>query len=289
LRLDRCWLTIRNASEQRTTQHQFAAFFDIKAPPDTGAMAMEHATMPEHTVNIQMDNCVARGEASLVRCDELQSVSLTWQNGLLATSERLLVARGGEMANRVNGQISIVLRHVTAHVRNGLCLISNAEGRPLLRTSVHCTDSILLAAPEAALFEQTGVNSLEDFEARLEWVGNRYFYSGFSTFWKIASFTHDPVRRSFDDWQRHWKEGMENQDYWSGVVWKRLPEPGRPLHAHTPADYALDDASSENQARLIGATDGAEAGLLIAELPPPPPSTSVAPPGPQLPQEEEQD
>jgi hypothetical protein len=290
LRLDDCWLTIRNATEQRSAQHQFVAFFDIKAPPESSAMAMADPAMPEHTVNIQMHNCVARGEASLLRCDELQPVSLTWNNGLLATSERLLVARGGEMANRANGQISIVLEHVTAHVRNGLCLISNAEGRPLLRTEVQCTDSILLASPEAPLFEQTGVNSAEDFEAKLLWAGNRYYYSGFSTFWKIASFTQDPVRRSFDDWQRHWGETAENQGLWSGVVWKRLPEAGRPLHTHIPADYALDETSPENQARLIGATDGAAAGLVIDDLPLLSASTSAAPPAAvQPPPEEEQD
>jgi hypothetical protein len=292
LRLDRCWLTIRNATEQRASQHPFVAFFDIKAPADTGAMAMEHAAVPEHTVNIQMDNCVARGEASLLRCEDLQPVSLTWDNGLLVSTERLLVARGGEMANRVNGQISINLRHVTAHVRSGLCLISNAEGRPLLRTEVQCTDSILLAAAEAPLFEQTGVNSVQDFEAKVVWVGNRYFYSGFHTFWRIASFTHDPVQRNFSDWQRYWREAPDKQEEWGSVVWKRLPDPSRALHTHTPADYALDDANLENQARVIGATDGTEAGLLLADLPVTPSSTAVPapmPPATPPPLEEEQD
>ncbi len=249
LRLMSCWLTIRNATPQRTSHHQFVAFFDIKAPPDTGAMAMEHGAMAEHSVNIEMQNCVARGEATLLRCEELQPVRLSWHNGLLATSERLLLAHGGEMANRVSGQISVELRHVTAHARGGLCLITNAEGsRPLLRTQLHCADSILLATADVPLLEQAGVNSVEEFEGHVQWEGNRYFYSGFGTFWKISSFApalpaQDPVQRSFDEWQRHWRESVDKQETWSRVVWKRLPDASRPMHTHTPADYALDETA----------------------------------------------
>jgi hypothetical protein len=241
---------------------------------------------------------VARGEATLLRCEDLQPVSLTWQNGLLATSERLLVANGGEMVNRASGEISINLQHVTVNARSGLCLISNAEGsRPLLHTEVQCTDSILLAAAEAALVEQTGVSSVDEFQNKLEWIGNRYFYSGFDTFWKISSFasaqpTQNPIERSFDDWQQHWNEPIEDQEVWRQVVWKGLPEHSRPLHTHLPADYTLDDASTENQA-LLRTTDGAEAGLQHDMLSPPPLTEPVqplpAPPaGNEPPPEEEQ-
>jgi hypothetical protein len=298
LRLESCWLTIRNATPQRTSQHRSVAFFDIKAPPDTAAMAMEHAAMAEHTVGIELSNCVVRGEATLLRCEDLQPVRLSWQNGLLATSERLLIAQGAEMANRPNGQISIELRHVTAHVRGGLCLISNSEGsRPLLHTEFRCDDSILLAPADAALLEQAGVESVEDFEAKVEWVPSRCFYSGFSTFWKIASFasaqpTQDPVSRAYEEWQRHWNGTSQNQQRFGHVVWKQPPDPSRPLHAHTPADYALDE-TIENPAHH-GAADGSDAGLQAQNLPPAPLLVPLdlppgaAPSSAPAPQEEEQ-
>jgi hypothetical protein len=282
LQLDRCWLTIRNATPQRTSQHPSVAFFDIKAPPDTGAMAMDGATA-EHSVNIDLRSCIVRGEATLLRCEDLQPLRFDWDNGLLATSERLLVAKGGEMANRPNGQISIDLRHVTAHVRSGLCLINKNEGSPpLLFTTLHCSDSILLGNGDAPLVEQFGTDSVDDFQSKFEWAGSRYFYAGFSTFWKISSFAsalpgQDPVQRSFEEWQKHWGEGQENPQRWSQVVWKQLPETSRPFHSYTPADYALDETSAENEA-LHGAAIGGAAGFRAGDLPPDPETTLVEPP-----------
>jgi serine/threonine-protein kinase len=296
VRLENCWLTIRNAGAM---SHPLVSFFEIKAPPDASAMAMADTAAMEHTVNVQLLNCVARGEATLLRCDELQPVELTWNNGLLATSERLLAAQGNEMANKTNGQIAVYLRHVTAHVHGGLCLLANGEGsRPMLRTELHCRDSILLGGADVPLIEQSGVSSVEEFESNLEWDGSRYFYSGVNTFWKISSFatampTQDPVKRSFDDWQKHWNEneGLANQEIWNRVLWKQLPATDRPFHTHTPADYALDDSSPDNQARQ-NASDGWDAGMLPAALPPLPATTPVEIPtaSPKLtpPQEEEE-
>jgi hypothetical protein len=284
LQLHQCWLTIRNATAQRTSQHPFVAFFDIKAPPDTGAMAMDGA-MAEHSVNIDLRNCVVRGEATLLRCEDLQPVRFDWDNGLLATSERLLVAQGGEMANRPNGQISIDLRHITAHVRNGLCLIDKKDGSsPLLFTSLHCSDSILLGNGDAPLVEHSGTDSVDDFQSKFEWVGSHYFYTGFSTFWKISSFAsalpaQDPVQRSFEEWQKHWGEGQGNPHRWSQVVWKQLPDSSRPFHTYTSADYVLDETSAENEA-LQGAADRSDAGFQAENLPPDPDTRVNPPPAP---------
>jgi hypothetical protein len=45
-----------------------------------------------------------------------------------------------------------------------------------------------------------------------------------------------------------------------------LPEATRPFHTHLPADYALD-ASAAGNAAVGGASDGADAGCLLKQLP----------------------
>jgi hypothetical protein len=280
LRLDRCWLTIRNANGQRQAMNPDVAFFDIKAPPGSAAMEMGVSAPMEPTVMIQLDNSVARGEATLLRALEQQPVSLTWANGLLATSERLLWAAGGSMLSR-QGTITIDLRHVTAMVRGGLCLITNEEGsRPLLHTDIRCTDSILLAAHDSALVEQSGVNSADEFQEQLFWSGKRYFYSGFETFWRISTIgsQQQPMEQQFEQWQEHWQEVPDNREMWSQVTWQHLPDM-RPFHSHVPDDYLL---AEENNKALNNAGDGVDAGMKVQSLPPTPrslaePATSTAP------------
>jgi hypothetical protein len=155
-------------------------------------------------------------------------------------------------------------------------------------------DSILLTTADVPLLEQFGADSVDEFERNVEWTGSRYFYSGFNTFWKISSFAsglpaQDPVQFSFDQWQRHWGEGSQNQESWSRVVWKQLPD-STPFHAHTPADYALDETSAENDAHL-GAVDKTDAGFHAQDLPPLPSVSIEASPAvspPVAPPEEEQ-
>lgn len=279
LRLEKCSLTIRNANDQRTL-HPNVAFIDLKAPPGSAAMAMDNSVVAEHAINIQLADCIARGEANFLRSDELQSANLTWVNGLLASSERLLSARGGDMATRRTGLVSLDLRHVTVAVRGGLCLLTNTESaRPMLHTDIKCTDCIVLSGAEAALVEQVGVNTPAEFEEQVVWSGNHNYFSGFQTFWKIATLGsgQEPLRRDFSQWQDYWNEVGDNNVVWSQLLWKKLPDAGRPVHTHAAADYALDDRAPENRARG-GAIDGLDAGFKSQDLPALPPSALPAEP-----------
>jgi serine/threonine-protein kinase len=268
VRLERCSLTIRNANDQGLAMHPEVAFFDIKAPPDSTAMEMNSTAVADPAVAIRLDDCIARGEATLLRTLQSQPVSLSWTNGLLATSERLLRAAGGDMPPRQGGIISVDLRHITAAVKNGLCQLSSAEGGgPLLHTEIKCSDSILVSGGTAPLVEQFGMNLSGELEDQFNWSGSRYFFSGIHLFWRISTLgmSHPPVERRFDQWQDYWQETAEDNAMWSQVEWKRLPD-SRPYHTHTAADYALAEASETNRARG-GASDGLDAGFQAEKLP----------------------
>jgi serine/threonine-protein kinase len=270
VQFQRCTFTIRNASPGQTAYHTGVAFFDIKAPPGLGSMAKDPSAVEEQIVTVSLQDCVARGEAAMLRANELQAVRLKWDNGLLATSERLLVAAGGPSQPRQGGHVQLYLNHVTAMVKSGLALMTNREDAPYqVLTEINCDNSIVASTAKPPLIEQRGSDSIQEYLTRLQWSGDHDFFDGFDIFWQIlntASETNSKQQR-FDDWQNFWR----GQSRWqiadkNGVRWRGLPPVDRPYHSHTPSDYALDPESAGNLA-LGAASDGLDAGCVARRLP----------------------
>jgi eukaryotic-like serine/threonine-protein kinase len=261
-----CTFTVRG----QATYHAGVAFFDIKAPPGTGTMAMDPNAMEEQIVTIHLQNCLARGEATFLRDNELQAVRLNWDNGLLATSERLLIASGGPSQPRQLGHIQINLRHVTAMLQNGLALLTNSEDAPYqLLTEIHSDDSIFASATKPPLVEQRGSDRVEEFLDRVQWSGDRDFFDGFDVFWQISNTTQDTgsKQQHFEEWQSFWAAQSRAQTAGkSAVLWRGLPSPDRAFHTHTPADYALNTEIANNPA-FRAASDGLNAGCVARQLP----------------------
>jgi hypothetical protein len=272
VRFEKCTFTIRNASLGQTAFHAGVAFFDIKAPPGTGAM-MDPNVMEDQVIAIELQHCIARGEASLVRNNELQAFRFSWDNGLLATSERLLVAAGGPSQPRQLGHIELHLSHLTAMLHNGLALLTNSEDAPYqLLTEIDCVDSILVSTAKPPLVEQRGSDSIEEYLTRLQWHGERDFFGGFGSFWQITNNAEatDSKQMSFADWQQFWGDSRSRSATNETIAWKHLPGANRPFHTHTRNDYALDLDASHSGALGAGG-DGQGAGCLAKLLPPLPP------------------
>jgi hypothetical protein len=192
-----------------------------------------------------------------------------WNDGLLATNERLLAIAGGPTSPRHPGRIEVDLNHLTAIVQSGLVLLTNPEdARYQLPVDIKCVDSIVSAAASAApLIEQRGVDRVEDCRSHFHWTGDHNFYEGFKNFWKIVKLS-PPLKvdqLSLRKWKAFWDQGRENQPTADAVAWKQLPPADRPFHDQTAADYSLQ-ARSGNPA-LGGASDGGNPGYAIDQLP----------------------
>ncbi len=244
LQFQRCTFTIRNASLGQTAYHAGVAFFDIKYPAGASGMGMDVDSMEQQILTINLQHCVARGEAVFLRANDLQAVRLNWDNGLLASSERLLTTAGGPSQPRQLGHVQINLRHVTAMVHGGLALLTNSEDAPYqLLTEINCDDSIVVSTATPPLVEQRGSNSVEEYRARLQWSGNHDYFDGIDVFWQIQNTAglSAPKQMRFDDWQTHWGALSRSQTFRKNhEYWRSLPEPERPFHAHVPSDYELD-------------------------------------------------
>ncbi len=273
LRFEKCTFSIRG----QTSYHAGAAFFDIKASPSASTMPLDADVAEDQIVTIELLHCIARGEASLVRDNDLQAFRLNWNNGLLAISERLLMASGSSSQPRQLGHVQISLRHLTAMLQNGLALLTNDEGAPYqLLTEINCDDSIFVSRANVPLFEQRGSNSLEQHLAGLQWSGSRDWFDGFDVFWRISNTTPQGSSKQFrfEDWQNFWRQQSRSQLAGkNAVAWARLPSEDHAFDTHTPADYALDAGVAGNPA-VGNASDGLDAGYIASHLPALPPRES---------------
>jgi serine/threonine-protein kinase len=271
IRLEKCSLSISNTSAQLGAYHPDVAFFRVRAGPGAGSLTAGEATAAPQRMTIALVDCVLRGEAVAVRAQDLWPIQFSWENGLLVTTERFLVADGGERTPLPGENIQIVLQHLSAVVRGGLCRFTQSASAPrLLNTEVDCRNSILVGSLAAPLVEHIDASTTEAARQAFAWNGDRNFYEGFGSFWNLrASGAATPAEAmSFDAWRDYWGTQRENVPNWRRVQWKQLPAADRPLPSHLPADYALSPSAASANPAIGAASDGRDAGCLFDRLPP---------------------
>ncbi|HVW39237.1 MAG TPA: hypothetical protein VHB99_18100, partial [Pirellulales bacterium] len=263
--LNKCELTIKNASDQGGSYHDKVSFFHVKPSPGAEAM-MPKGMMSAPTLEIQLQDCLVRGEATFLRDDDAQAVRVQWRNGLFASSEWLLSAAGATTMQSAsggeNGKIHVTLEHLTLVLGSGLCRMSNSYSAPaLLDVDLKCSDSVVLGgADRSTLIEQASIDSPSESQRRLSWKGDRNFYGAMPAFWRVVDPSSAPLRpeMSFKDWRDYWGDQREVQSSIAPLVWKRRPAAGQPFHERTPADYTFDDAAEgpylydTNDAEMVG-------------------------------------
>ncbi len=263
VRLERCSLTVYNATDHGSTYHQDVAFIRTLAASNATAL-IDTARAATPLATVELVDCIARGEADFLQVDQLQPVYLLWDNGLLLTTERLLSTNGSQSSPRPDEMLRIELRHVTAAVRSGLCrMISTPSDPHQLNVQFTSTNSILIAPPSVPLIEQEGASSIEDSRAQFVWNGDRNFYEGVDVFWSISTF--DPEVSfdvmNFDAWKTYWGPSRENQPSTERLLWKRAPDANRPLHSQGAGDYTLEDPT-------FGDASAGAPGCRVDRLPP---------------------
>lgn len=271
LELDRCWLTIRNATSSGTAFHPNVAFIGVRSGLERDGMMMPDDMAVEPMPTLRLRNCVARGEAVLIRVADGQPVDLAWDNGLLATTDRLLAVSGSATASRSGGRIHLDLRHLTAALGSGLARIAATVDAPAVPPcEIDCSNSLLVTSQAATLIEHQGLEPAQRIQQQFHWSGERNVYDGFAAFWRIQDGSAmGPVVRSFGEWRSLWGQSGEAQSRLGPVPWQRPLPLQRPTHTHVPADYTPDPAADDNPARHA-ASDGRDCGLDLQNLPSPP-------------------
>ncbi len=254
VRLDRTVLTIRNASASGSAFHPAVAFFDVKSPPGSDSMAMKTGPLP--TGAIDLTDSLVRGEATILRCDELEPVRLSVTQSLIASTETLLLARGANAQIRPGSQTRIELDAVTALVYGGLVRMSDDESSShLLPTTIHVDNSLLITAAEAAWIDQRGIDSVERFQELIEWSAARVLFVGNDAFWRISTLqAGQTTRLDFAAWKSFWGASRERDCRHVGEV--DLPRPSAQDRASAVSPLTLGMAL-----RPLVAVEGSDAGI----------------------------
>jgi hypothetical protein len=269
VRLERCSLTIRNASESAAAYQKGVAFIRTTPAPGEKSMMMTDPVVPPpeaRPISLELRDCIVRGEAVFLRTVDTHPINLSWHNGLLATTEQFLVASATQMTSRGAGMLQVDLRHITAVTRAGLCLVTGGpDSRTLPRIELRSADCILVGAPESPLVE-IAFAVAGDLRDQFSWNGDTNFYEGYQTFLKTTATAQNAAPlRPFELWKLYW-DSRESSPFLNRVGWKQLPAARRPLHTHTPEDYALDDRSANNLAKN-SARNSRDVGCDLTALP----------------------
>lgn len=246
LNLRQSSMTIRNGYDDSSSIHPDVAFFRVSVPPSLKMMAMPGDTPPmPMTPVIDLRRCIARGEATLVRMPEVTPLRLSWNEGLLATSERLLEARGAATATDRDRPIEIDLIHVTAAMAQGMCrLVGETDAQNQLNLDIECSACIFLIHADSPLIEHIGVRDVEEVKSGwLRYRGNNFYptFEGVSgiTCWRIVPLgnSQNELVLTSDDREKPWWEGTVQYM----VMWENSPAHGPVFHQHIPFDYLLVD------------------------------------------------
>jgi len=263
LRLERVCLTLRSAAGTRSEYLADAAIFRVRGAPGADA-----ATASAGNVSLELSDCIARGEATLLRVETAQQVQFQWENGFLASGDYLLTVDGVEDAPKSGDGVDLRLRHITAAVRRGLVRGMTSQSAPhALPIRVRCVDSILQGSPGAALIEQVCVEAADECRRALDWNGDHNFYLGWESYWTVTEPEGrlPPETMDFDAWQNHWSTERESRAQVDRAIWVKLPTADRAPSRILPGDYQLS-AESTNPARAA-ASDGDDVGAQWKRLP----------------------
>ncbi len=269
IRLDGCWVTLSNAQNDRTALHPQAALIRLAGESDP-LEADDTALIPGRDtpaasglsgVEIQLTNCVLRGEASVLVNPQRLPFRFRFSNGLCAADQWLV-----DLGESLGGVPPISARmewdHLTAWCGQGLIRIPIEPGSSsLAQVLVDCSNSLLLGPEQAAVVEQACSAAPGPRESWLRWNGQRNLFQGFSAFWRAVAPDRDLVWQEtrWSDWKLFWRGGREQ---W-GAIGFRESIPQQPVHRWEPSDFLLQPGSTAQH----GATDGDDAGLVAARLP----------------------
>ena len=264
-------LTMRNSDRGRHAFYENAAFFQLAPGRDLIATRLEDPNgQDSRAVSIDLENCVVRGEATVLWTVDACPVRMSWKNGFLATTDRLLDVTIQKNSTPGVPWIKLSLSQVTAVMDRGLChLVDGGDDSSSICVEIDCDNSTLLTAANDPLIRQR-TSGFHDPSARrvlFEGVKNVFLTIAGGEI-RLPYFVHESSTETgqfltydFQQWCHTFTDSSE--------TWKELsispyllPAPVRPAHSLAPSDYAWEQLLTAGGARNHNLSEGVQADLL---------------------------
>ncbi len=267
--LKSCILTIEN---DLTDDKSRAAFIDVVAPAEN----MERPTK----LPIDLENCIVRGGANMVRMRQSVPIILKWNNGLLVTSERLLAADGSPQS--WDDTIGLSLSHVTISVGQGLCLLRDSIDQPHQPALEFVCNKSILSAGGSALVEHDGVGDVEKFRHALVISGSTNYFEGVTDYWRVYvdNIQQEELKWDWATWKEKLAMGGKMLSKMMEIRWQRN-RTDVPYYAPQQCglDDFLPDPESDNPIMQVMDVGDLPSGLMPDDLPA---LYRIAPPAPPV-------
>jgi len=261
LELTDCIVTVRNAGPNGQSVNRVACveWSRSLSPEMTSA---ERSTRPGPPPLLALRNSIVRGQVSLVQALDNIPFRLTWSQGLFASTEHLIIARGASEQPAVTDGLHLELQNVTVAVGNALCQMRmDADHRFPWTCVCRLVNCILLKSSGASVDSSQPLVLVEQqFAAPAEPLRKRPFISGAGNYYPAdtvlfkvdaAGFAQESIAYSLLDRDRARDEKWYDEQPALGMVmWLKLPV-DQPVDAQTQRDYVLD-TTPQNPARTAG-------------------------------------
>lgn len=264
-------LTINNAQRDRTYRGKNAFF---RCSSDVPAVYAVFPTIPGASTpivartSLTIRDCLIRGEASLLRCDNSLAVQVHSDNALIATNQPVFslldIKPSGTTSER--NFISAEFRHNTIYAPTMVSWQPGAGGGTIGHSiALSLADSIVRLDRETATMADYagGIAMLSDIGGFYSRNSTRTFYQNFMREWRIRStqsgdtLREDPPKASPDD----------QRLYFDTLSWNTPYLDGTPLHDLTKNEFLLNESSERNPA--IKSPDGTNVGMDPRRIPDP--------------------
>ncbi|HEY2414847.1 MAG TPA: hypothetical protein VGI40_21560, partial [Pirellulaceae bacterium] len=243
--LTECVLTVADGGMNQPSIHDQVAMIAVerRRAGDMMPMADPQVAMGQQA-RINLDRCIARGEASLVSLTDETPLTIRWNQGLLVTSQHLLETGGSATEPQYYDQIVLDLDNVTAYCREGLYYLRRGPGKAYqFHVNAYADQCIFASNAGAALFEMIGPSTPpEQDELQSTGDGNRFSPADIPFLFIRPSAGSEPQVFKLG---RRWSSETRSQ---AGVPWVHPPALDRPLHEARKVDFLIDAEPGDGRA-----------------------------------------
>ncbi|MFN0021265.1 MAG: protein kinase domain-containing protein [Pirellulaceae bacterium] len=238
-----CTLTIKDAGSSGAPIQTQVAFFSLQPRRIADAMKMMEDDMRMiPAMGVNLNRCIARGEATFLMASEESPLKVVWTQGLLVTTQRLIETEGSPLRPSEFGRLDIDLNHVTAIIPQGLYSMKRRPANAYqLKADIRCSNSLLQTASQTPLFEFTDLPAVEDVQLAFGGEGNLYPTSK-GIFLRFKPMSRGEPSVDFPQESRPRWSSEERSS--AGFTWKDATATETiPAHRQVPKNFLLDPDS----------------------------------------------
>lgn len=223
-----CSVTIRS---QGTTPGTLA-LFEVRAGLSSSIMRMKEPRVAIEPTRIIVERSILRGDLSLVRAVEHETLRFTLSDSLAAVSDYAFSIDFGirEHRHSLEPPVQIQLTNSTLLLGSGLCRLSNGE-RAMNRepTALTLNNVVLRGSENAPLCELDGGDRIEDLREVLRWQTDTVRIDQFTTLARLVGMG-GTTNLGIAQWNEVWRD-QQRQTAIEPLVWstsrERLPAMAR--------------------------------------------------------------